>query len=815
MDWAIRMTDSEQLFLDDPRADAVLTKTQTTDVAALLPSIKLRHAERITAELVIPARDGAYTELPTDLEPRLAAALRGRGIHRLYSHQLAAWNASRAGQHTVVVTPTASGKTLCYNLPVLQAAMHEHAKALYLFPTKALAQDQVAELMELNTAGRLGVRAFTFDGDTPGDARQAVRTRGDIVVSNPDMLHQGILPHHTKWAQFFENLRYVVIDELHTYRGVFGSHMANVIRRLRRVCRFYRSEPLFICCSATIANPAELASQLLGEAVTAITESGAPQGAKHLLLWNPPVINPDLGLRASARSQTTRIARSAIKAGLKTIIFANSRLMVEVLTKYLKDVFDHDPRRPARVAAYRGGYLPTERRTTEARLRTGSLDCVVATNALELGVDIGALDVCILNGYPGTIAGTWQRLGRAGRRNRTSLGVLVATSEPLDQYIVRNPAFFTGASPEHARVAPDQLLILMDHVRCAAFELPFTADETFGGENLVEMLAHLEEQGVLHREGNRWHWMADSYPASSVSLRSVADGNFVVVDITGGKQEVIAEVDYSSAALTLYEGAIYMIQASPWQVERLDWKGRKAFATKTNADYYTDAIDYTRLKILDLFEDSPHAASLCARGEVHVVRRVAGYKKIRYYSHENVGFGPVNLPDHEMHTSAVWWQAEPAALHHAFANRWQALDGFLGAAYAIHSVAVLLTMSDRHDLGRAIGDGEGQWFAVTDAQGRGKLQGASGEGIELDVAKEFIPTLFLYDNYPGGIGLSVPLYDLRDEVIAGARALVSACECRFGCPACVGPILATDEAGNRSPKIAALRVLDLFNERKA
>ncbi|TMH21468.1 MAG: DEAD/DEAH box helicase [Betaproteobacteria bacterium] len=809
------MKNAEQLFLDDPRADAVLAKTHSADVAVLLPSIKLRHGDRITGELIMPAREGAYAEFPTDLEPRLAAALRSQGIRRLYSHQLAAWNAIRVGQHTVVVTPTASGKTLCYNLPVLQAVINAQAKALYLFPTKALAQDQVAELLELNTAGRLGVRAFTFDGDTPGDARQAVRTRGDIVVSNPDMLHQGILPHHTKWAQFFENLRYVVIDELHTYRGVFGSHMANVIRRLRRVCRFYRSEPLFICCSATIANPAELASQLVGEAVTAITESGAPQGEKHLLLWNPPVINADLGLRASARSQTTRIARSAIKAGLKTIIFANSRLMVEVLTKYLKDVFDHDPRRPARVAAYRGGYLPTERRATEAKLRAGSLDCVVATNALELGVDIGALDVCILNGYPGTIAGTWQRLGRAGRRNRTSLGVLVATSEPLDQYIVRNPAFFTGASPEHARVAPDQLLILMDHVRCAAFELPFTADETFGGENLVEMLSHLEEQGVLHREGNRWHWMADSYPASSVSLRSVADGNFVVVDITGGKQEVIAEVDYSSAALTLYEGAIYMIQASPWQVERLDWKGRKAFATKTNADYYTDAVDYTRLKILDRFEDSPRATSLCARGEVHVVRRVAGYKKIRYYSHENVGFGPVNLPDHEMHTSAVWWQVDPAALHQAFANRWQALDGFLGAAYAIHSVAVLLTMSDRHDLGRAIGDGEGQWFAITDAEGRGKLQGASGEGIEIDVAKEFIPTLFLYDNYPGGIGLSVPLYDLRDEVIAGARALVSACECRWGCPACVGPILATDEVGNRSPKIAALRALDLFAERKA
>ena len=695
--------------------------------------------------------------------------------------------------------------------------MHEHAKALYLFPTKALAQDQVAELLELNTAGRLGVRAFTFDGDTPGDARRAVRIRGDIVVSNPDMLHQGILPHHTKWAQFFENLRYVVIDELHTYRGVFGSHMANVIRRLRRVCRFYRSEPLFICCSATIANPAELASQLVGDTVTAITESGAPQGAKHLLLWNPPVINPDLGLRASARSQTTRIARSAIKAGLKTIIFANSRLMVEVLTKYLKDVFDHDPTPSPR--ALRPIVAATFRRSGGRRKRSfGRAASTVSSPPMrsswastsEHSMFASSTAIPARSREPGN---DWDALDGA---IAPSLGVLVATSEPLDQYIVRNPAFFTGASPEHARVAPDQLLILMDHVRCAAFELPFTADETFGGENLVEMLAHLEAQGVLHREGNRWHWMADSYPASSVSLRSVADGNFVVVDITGGKQEVIAEVDYSSAALTLYEGAIYMVQAAPWQVERLDWKGRKAFVTKTNADYYTDAIDYTRLKILDRFEDSPRATSLCARGEVHVVRRVSGYKKIRYYTHENVGYGPVNLPDHEMHTTAVWWQVEPVRVASSLRPiAAQALDGFLGAAYAIHSVAVLLTMSDRHDLGRAIGDGEGQWFATTDAQGRGKLQGASGEGIELDVAKEFIPTLFLYDNYPGGIGLSVPLYDLRDEVIAGARALVSACECRFGCPACVGPILATDEAANRSPKIAALRVLDLLGERKA
>ena len=812
------------------RPEALPGLPERADVGNIIPGLKRRHSDRITGELCIPAKAARYAPFPADLDPRLIVSLRSRGIEQLYSHQRAAWDAVSRGEHVVVVTPTASGKTLCYNLPVLQATMREKSKALYLFPTKALAQDQVSELLEINKAADLGVRTFTFDGDTPGDARKAVRTRGDIVVSNPDMLHQGILPHHTKWAQFFENLRYVVIDEMHTYRGVFGSHMANVIRRLMRICAFYRTQPTFIFCSATIANPKELAEALLGAPVTAITDSGAPSGEKHLLLWNPPVINPDLGLRASARSQTTRLARAAITSGLKTIVFANSRLMVEVLTKYLKDTFDHDPRKPARIAAYRGGYLPGQRRQTEGQLREGTLDCVVTTNALELGVDIGALDVCLLNGYPGTIAGTWQRLGRAGRRNRASLGVMIATSDPLDQFIVRNPQFFINASPEHARIAPDQLLILMDHVRCAAFELPFTANEMFGGENLIEMLTHLESMGVVHREGDRWHWVADSYPASAVSLRSIADGNFVVIDITGGKQDVIAEVDYSSAALTLYEGAIYLIQASPWQVERLDWKGRKAFVTTTDANYYTDAIDSTKLKILDSFEQvevsrGSRPIARCHRGEVHVVRRVTGYKKIRYYSHENVGYGPVNLPDHEMHTTAVWWQIDPRALDAAFPQRWQALDGFLGSAYAIHSIATLLTMSDRHDLGRAIGDGEGEGrartgefhgasapgFMATEPRHRGSLEtiAEDGQPVTLDMTKEFVPTLFLYDNYPGGIGLSVPLYDLRAKVIAGARQLIVNCACVHGCPGCVGPVLGSDE-GERSPKHAAIRVLELL-----
>jgi len=778
---------------------------------ALAQHLRTRYAGRITGELVVPAQAGRYAPLPPGLEPRLAAALRGRGVERLYTHQAASWEAVQAGRHAVVVTPTASGKTLCYNLPVLQAALQSQAKALYLFPTKALAQDQVAELLALNEAGGLGVRAFTFDGDTPGDARKAVRTRGDIVVSNPDMLHQGILPHHTKWAQFFEGLRFVVIDEMHSYRGVFGSHVANVLRRLRRICRFYGSEPQFILCSATIANPAELARELVGAEVAAITESGAPQGAKHLLLWNPPVINPDLGIRASARSQTTRIAKQALKRGLKSIVFAQSRLMVEVLTKYLKDAFDRDPRHPARVAAYRGGYLPGERRAMERRLRTGEIDCVVSTSALELGVDIGALDICVLNGYPGTIAATWQRLGRAGRRQRGALGVLVASSLPLDQYIIRNPEFFLGASPEQARIDPDQLLILLDHVRCAAFELPFRDGERFGKEDTGELLAYLQEHGVVHREGSHWHWMADSYPANSVSLRSVAEGNFVVIDTSGGAQQVIAEVDYSSAAETLYEGAIYMVQSAPWQVERLDWEGRKAFVTRTRADYYTDAIDYTRLKILERFDATANdSAATVAHGEVHLVRRIAGYKKIRYYTHENIGYGNIDLPDQEMHTTAVWWQVEPAALDAAFASRQQALDGFLGAGHALHIVAAMHMLSEPRDIGRAVGDGNAGWFATVGPAGRGQLRSPDGDDVDPVQLQRFTPTLFLYDNYPGGIGISAPLFEARGDIVRGARQLVRACDCAHGCPGCVGPILASDEVRGYSPKRAALRVLALL-----
>jgi len=796
-------------------SDLAIRAAQRADLnvrsaAALVERLADKYSDRITGFLRLAATSGDFRALPDSLSAATRQALGARGITQLYSHQRESWEAIEGGHHVVVVTPTASGKSLCYHLPVIEAVRASRAKALYLFPTKALAQDQVAELLELNRAGELGVRAYTFDGDTPADARQAIRVHGDIVVSNPDMLHQAILPHHTKWAQFFENLRYIVIDELHTYRGVFGSHVANVLRRLKRICAFYGVSPQFILCSATIGNPQEHAEALIGADVVAITESGAPRGERNVLLWNPPVVNPDLGIRASARSQSSRIARHAIRAKLKTIIFAHSRTMVEVLTKYLKDVFDHDPRKPERIRAYRGGYLPAERRATERSLRAGSIDGVVSTSALELGVDIGSLDVAILNGYPGSIAATWQRLGRAGRRQQPSLGILVASSHALDQYVIRHPEFFENATPETARIAPNQLLILLDHIRCAAFELPFAAGDAFGDTPVDEFLDVLGEAGVVHKEGERWDWIADSYPAQAVSLRAVADGNFVVVDRTEGRQTIIGEVDYSAAALTLYEGAIYMIQSSPYQVEKLDWEGRKAFVTKTSVDYYTDAIDFTKLKELERFDGSKAGLGTCHQGEVHVVRRVSGYKKIRFYSHENIGYGPVNLPDQELHTTAVWWQLPQDVLDQVFMSRQDALDGFLGAAYALHTTAIVGVMAESRDLQKSVGSGDATALATQDQRGRGQWRAADGRASDPERLAAFNPTVYLYDNYPGGIGLSEPLFQRAAQLVADAYALVAECDCTSGCPACVGPVLAGDETSGRSAKALALAVLERF-----
>src|SRR6202795_3638997 len=496
---------------------------------------RYRKDEVLTAVRQVPAREAKFRPVPGWVTSALSEAYRAKGIQELYSHQALTAELVHDGENVVVVTPTASGKTLCYNLPVLNAVLENtDTRALYLFPTKALAQDQLAELHDLSQRLDDCFGVFTYDGDTPGDARRAIRERGHIILTNPDMLHTGILPHHTRWMRLFENLRYIVLDELHTYRGVFGSHLANVLRRLARIAEFYGSKPQFICCSATIANPGELATQLIERPVEVVEENGAPAGEKLFVFYNPPMVNRNLGIRRSYLNETARVAKELLSRKLQTIVFANSRLNTEVLLTYLQQANPPKPGQAEPVRGYRGGYLPGERREIERGLREGRIRGVVTTNALELGIDIGSLDACVMAGYAGSIASTWQRAGRAGRRSGASCAVLVASSAPLDQFIIQHPDYFFGRSPEHAYVQPDNLEILVNHLKCAAFELPLAPDEKIGNVDLPELCERMTEAGFLHRSGGNWHWVQEAYPADTVSLRSVTSDNFIIIDTSTG-----------------------------------------------------------------------------------------------------------------------------------------------------------------------------------------------------------------------------------------------------------------------------------------
>ena len=528
------------------------------------------------------------------------------------------------GEHLVVVTPTASGKTLCYNLPVLQALVQQpEARVLYLFPTKALAQDQLAELMELSKS-LPDMRMFTYDGDTPQDARRSVRARANLVLTNPDMLHSGILPHHTKWVNLFQNLKYVVIDELHAYRGVFGSHLANVLRRLKRICRHYGATPQFIMASATIANPGDLAQRLTGETVVELNESGAPTGEKTFMVYNPPVVNPELGIRAPYLGEASKLATRFLKQKVATIVFCQSRLSTEVVLASIKKGVEDKTGDSGIVRGYRGGYLPLRRREVEQGLRSGDVLGVVSTSALELGIDIGHLDVAVLAGYPGTIASMWQQAGRAGRRTGESAAVMVATSSPMDQYLAAHPDYLFGASPEHARINPENPFILINHVKCAAFELPIGAEEAFGGD-VSAHLAALEDEGVLHRAGEHFHWSSETYPADHISLRTVTSDNFLVIDTTARdaaqvkRRQIIAEVDWKSAFSMIYPKAIYMLEGDPFEVQELHYREdeeKVAYVKRVAVDYFTDAISAKGVWILQRFEPAgdPRAARRAGRG---------------------------------------------------------------------------------------------------------------------------------------------------------------------------------------------------------
>jgi len=791
--------------------------------------------EILTAVRHFPARSAKWADFPGWVHRDLVVAYTAKGISQLYSHQAAAAEAVHAGKNVVIVTPTASGKTLCYNLPVLNAVLENNdTRALYLFPTKALAQDQLAELYDLNQRleNRFGV--FTYDGDTPSDARKAIREKGHIVLTNPDMLHTGILPHHTRWTRLFENLRYIVLDELHTYRGVFGSHLCNVLRRLRRIARFYGRDPQFICCSATIANPGELASRLLEAEVEVLNANGAPAAEKTFVFYNPPVVNRALSIRRSYINEASRVSQEFLWHDLQTIVFANSRLQTEILLTYLRRANPQPPGRPETIRGYRGGYLPGERREIERGLRDGRIRGVVSTSALELGIDVGSLDAVVMAGYPGTIAATWQRAGRAGRRNGSSCAVLVASSSPLDQFIVRHPDYFFGNTPEHAFIQPDNLEILINHLKCAAFELPISPAERFGEADIPDLCARLAEAGFLHRAGENYHWTHEAYPADTISLRSVTSDNFVIIDITAAPN-VIGEIDFPGALVFVHEKAIYIHGGQQYHVEHLDFKERKAYVKQVDVDYYTDAIRYTQVRILEAadesvtpgaLESSRHDRAMTqgfgmsshSHGDVLVRSQVVGFKKIKFFTNENIGAGNLELPENEMHTTAYWITLGRPLLESLPYSISERQTGMFGLLHALESVASLLLMCDRRDLGTAVSErppapgsdasSVGAGLAPPPAAHLRRIDDFSPTRLEnavsVDAKEIFEPNLYLYDAYPGGIGFSEPLFRAHELLVQKTRELIAGCGCEAGCPSCVGP------AGDLAPraKEAALAILD-------
>lgn len=750
----------------------------------------LRHWEErgvfrdVVFDHTLPPAEASTVAVPSSLPAPVRQALSRRGIERLYSHQARALELAREGRSLVVATPTASGKSLCYNLPILERfATDPAARALYLFPTKALSRDQEEALRGLLGDAGLGHGAITYDGDTPGDQRRVARERGGVILTNPDMLHAGILPHHAAWARFFANLRFVVIDELHAYRGVFGSHLANVVRRLRRVCAFHGSSPTFVLASATIGNPQQHAARIVGQDVALIDESGAPSGPRRVLVYNPPIVNAELGLRASYLKSAVRLAADLVRAEVPTLVFGQSRNGVEVMLKYLRDRLRSEAGlTDDAIHAYRGGYLPKDRRAIEQRLRAGEIRCVVATNALELGIDIGALDAVICAGYPGTIAGTWQRFGRAGRRESPALGLMVTSSLPLDQFMARDPSQLIGAPVEQARIDPDNVEILIQHLKCAAFELPFEETDRFGdlpAESLHDALGFLAHHGVVHPSPGPsgrtvYHWASDAYPANSVSLRALGWDNFVVIDLD--RDKTIAEMDWHSTHTMLHEQAIYQHDAAQYQVERLDYDNHKAYVRKVEPDYYTTAMTHTKVTVLEEDERAElplTAPLLTGLGEVSVVEKVVGYKKIKFHTHENVGYGDVHLPEMQMHTSAFWITVPEPVVQRFMAERGvprpSVIDALRGLLNAMHVVGAMGLMIDPRDLGRTLGD-----HPEPDAPPQ---SGGSG----------FDPTLFLYDAIPGGIGLAPRLFDERESLLRRARTSLQGCSCDTGCPACIGP----------------------------
>ncbi|MFH1084188.1 MAG: DEAD/DEAH box helicase [Chloroflexota bacterium] len=734
--------------------------TEIPDFIQYLRALPDYAGQIVHAEL-LPPQAAEYGVLERPLPAALAAALAARGVTRLYRHQAAAINALRAGEHVIIATGTASGKTLCYNLPALEAALADPlARALYLFPTKALAQDQLRALGELTVAPPLDRLAYgTYDGDTPLGARERLRRRASILLSNPDMLHLGILPNHPRWAAFFRHLRFVVLDEAHTYRGVFGSHVAAVMRRLGRICQLYGSTPLFVLCSATIANPAEHAQRLIGYPATVVDRDGAPHGPRHFLFWNPPALDRGAGVRQSTHTQATLLFTELVKRGLRNITFVRARKIAELLLLYAREALGKEhPELVDRISAYRGGYLPAERRAIERRLFAGELLGVAATNALELGIDVGDLDATLLVGYPGTIASTWQQAGRAGRGRKPSLSILVGYDGPLDQYFMRHPDELFSRPHEHALSDPGNPYILEGHLACAAHERPLTTDEAAAiGPEAPQVLVRLGERGVLVEREGRWYYRGQDYPAQQVNLRSSSSADYWLVDETRGG-ELLERIDAPTALFRVHPGAIYLHLAQSYLVTALDLEKRLAYARPVDATYYTQPRELNDVRIIRSLQAQPLAATTVYFGQVRVASRVIGYRRRQQYTEALLGEEPLDLPPTEFETQALWFEV-PAGLQGMVAARGLDLAGGLHAVeHACIAILPLLTMADRNDIG-------GLSTAAHPDTGCAEV--------------------FLYDGYPGGVGLARKGFELVDELWRRTLALVCECPCDVGCPSCV------------------------------
>lgn len=788
-------------------------------------------------------RSARFSAFPGDLSPLLRRYLENTlGITRLYSHQAAAWQAAQAGENVVVVTGTASGKTLCYTLPVLDRVLRDSsARALFLFPTKALTQDQYEGLKAAaRSTAESGdpVPVSVYDGDTPTENRPSIRTKARLVLSNPDMLHTGILPHHTRWSEFFRGLRYVIIDEVHVYRGVFGSHIANLIRRLKRIAAFYGAFPQFILTSATIANPGQLAERMIEIPVTVIDEDGSPRGKRHFLLYNPPVINPDLGLRASSMHESIRLASDLLEMNVQTLLFCRARRTVEMMLKYLQQNRGDDSNA---LRGYRSGYLPGERREIERDLRQGTARAVVATNALELGIDIGGMDAVILVGYPGTIASTRQQAGRAGRKQGASLAVLVASSNPLDQYLMQHPEFIFERSPEQALINPDNLLILLQHLRCAAFELPIRKGERFGGlspELMSSILDLLVQAGDIHASVDKYFWMADRYPAEGVSLRSSSPNTVVLQLHNGAGTRVIGEVDYESALWMVHPRAIYLHSGQIYEVETLDLENNTARLKEAEVDYYTETRKQIDIEKLSVIRQSEVPGGARNYGEVMVTTQVTGFRRIRWYTNENLGEEDLELPATQLRTTGYWLSLDPWMIDqlreaglwnndpNQYGSEWTRIrklvlqrDGYACQAcgtperdqplHVHHKVPLraFTSVEQANQLGNLVTLCPNcHRQAEMSVKIRSGLSGLSY--VLLNLAPLFLmcdvpdlgaqsdplspladkrPAVVLYDMVPDGIGLSEALYDMHADLMQRAYELVTHCGCPNGCPSCVGP----------------------------